>query len=192
MKRWQLLLYLLLAGAILAGIATLLLYRTPATTLTIIPPPPTATPAPSVTPGPVRVYVTGAVANPGNTYTLPPNSRVEDAVKLAGGLTLNADIQTVNMAALLHDGDQVNVSVVKVARSGSSDPVLPTASGLIAINSASAKDLERLPGVGAVMAQRIIDYRNKNGPFKSMADIDKIPGVGESRLKEWATMITFE
>lgn len=193
MKRLQLAIYIILAIAILIGAGVLLTWRPAATTITVLPPPPTRTPAPSLTPGPVRVYVTGAVANPGTTHTFPPGSRVENAIEAAGGFTLDADIQSVNMAALLRDGDQINVTSVRTSRTNPDTvDAVPTQSGPIHINTANAKELERLPGVGAAIAQRIIDYRNKNGAFKTLADLDKIPGIGQARLAEWKDMIVFD
>jgi competence protein ComEA len=193
MKPYQLFIYAGLALVILIGVVVLLTYRPPVTTITILPPPPTRTPAPSQTPGPVRVYVTGAVVNPGTTHTLPPGSRVENAIEIAGGFSLDADIQSVNMAALLRDGDQINVASVRVSRANpDATNVIPTNSGPIRINSATAAELERLPGVGPAIAQRIIDYRNKNGAFKTLADLDKIPGIGAARLNEWKDLIVFD
>ena len=87
-------------------------YRPPATQLTIIPPPPTVTSGPTDTPDPVHVYVTGAVANPATLYTLPPGSRVSEAITAAGGLTDDAELEKINQAALVHDGDQIDVPII--------------------------------------------------------------------------------
>lgn len=180
-----------LVVVILGGIAALFLNRPPPVTFTIIPAPPTGTPLPTPTPGPVRVYVTGAVNDPGNVYTLPPGARVQDAVTAAGGFALDADIARVNLAALLYDGDQVDVPSVRGARTGS-DPVLPTQSGPVHINTASAAELQRLPGVGPTLAQRILDYRARNGPFRTLADLDRVPGIGQARLDQWKDLISFD
>jgi competence protein ComEA len=193
MKSYQAVIYVFLALAIVIGAGVILTTRPAPTVITVLPPPPTRTLAPSPTPGPVRVYVTGAVANPGTTWTLPPLSRVENAIEAAGGFALDADIQSINMAALLRDGDQINVGAVRSNRTNpDSANAVPTASGPIHINTATVTELERLPGVGAVTAQRIIDYRTKNGPFKSLSDLDKIPGIGQARLDSWKDLIIFD
>src|ERR1700694_3910509 len=107
LERFRNVIFAAVALLILSGIAVLLTYRPPATQITIIPPAPTLTPPPSGTPGPMKIYVTGAVADPFTVYVLPPGSRVEDAVNAAGGTTDDADMSRVNLAAALHDGDQV-------------------------------------------------------------------------------------
>jgi competence protein ComEA len=187
----QLVASVVLTIAILGGIVTLFLNRPAPVTFTIIPAPPSATPLPTPTPGPLKVYVTGAVIDPGNVYTFNPGARVQDAVTAAGGFALDADIARVNLAAVLHDGDQVDVPSVRSSRPGAG-PILPTQSGPIRINTATAADLERLPGVGTALAQRILDYRARNGPFKSFADLDKVPGIGQTRIAEWKDLISFD
>ncbi len=167
----------------------LLTYRPPSTQITIIPPAPTMTPLPTIVPGPMKVYVTGAVANPATLYTLPPGSRVSDAINAAGGTSDDADVAAINMAASLHDGDQINVPALKA--NGSPAP-LPTASGPVHINAATIDDLRSLPGCSATLAQHIIDYRNQNGPFHSMTDVSKVSGVGKTKLKDWAALIVFD
>src|SRR5258708_39945192 len=92
--------------AIGAGIVVLMTYKPAPVTITIIPPPPSATPAPSNTPGPVTVFVTGDVVSAPANYTLPPGSRVLDAINAAGGVNSDANLSEVNMAQILRDGDQ--------------------------------------------------------------------------------------
>ncbi len=191
LERYRNLIFAIIALAILGGIGALLTYRPPATLITIIPPQPTLTPPPSATPGPVRVYVSGAVANPA-TFTLPPASRVEDAIQAAGGTTEDADMTRINLAAFVRDGDQVNVPLIKDTGNGSSAPVAPTTSGPVHINTANADDLRRLPGCGPSLAQQIITYRQKNGPFKSLSDVDRVPGVGKAKMDVWKDLIVFD
>lgn len=138
---------------------------------------PTLTPAgPSVTPGPVHVSVEGAVERPGS-YTLPAGSLVDAAVRAAGGLCAEADLERINLARELKSGDHVHVP-----RFGE---VLPTATpyglsadGRIDINLADAALLETLPGIGPAIGQRIVEYREMNGPFQTVEEIQEIKGIG--------------
>ena len=137
----------------------------------------------------MHIYVTGSVANPGQIYDLPPGSRVADAISAAGGLNDDADVARINQAALLHDGDQIDVPVIG-SKSGSGS-AQPTPSGPVHINTATIDDLRALPNCGPKLAQQILDYRQQNGPFKSMTDLGKVPGVGKTRLQEWQSLIVF-
>jgi len=150
-------------------------------------PAPTETP----TPGPITVYVTGCVNRPG-VYVLPWSSRVEQAVAAAGGATEEADLVRVNLAERLVDAQQIYVP----GRHEEAMPVLPTprieattigppsADSPICINSASAEQLELLPGIGPVLAQRIIEYRELHGPFASCEDLVDVRGIGEVTFAE--------
>jgi competence protein ComEA len=126
------------------------------------------------------VDVVGAVRRPG-LYRLPDGSRVADAVSRAGGATRRADLSLVNLAAPLADGLQVVVprrqSGSSGAAGGSTTPVGP-----VHLNTATLEQLDALPGVGPVTAQKILDYRQKNGAFTSVDDLDAIPGIGPARL----------
>ena len=182
--------------------------------ITIIPPGPTPTPLP------IRVYVVGAVDSP-DTYPLPSGSRVQDAITAAGGAKPDADLNSINLAQLLHDGDKVNVpslSAGNVQSTPNSAPNSDTTSAqasnttalspdanatpgtgkpkkggtVVHINTASLDDLQALPSVGPSLAQKIIDYRTAHGPFKTMDDLNNIPGVGASKVKEWASLIAFD
>src|SRR5579859_369266 len=179
--------------AIGAGIVVLLTYRPAPVSITINPPPPTATPAPSNTPGPVTVYVSGDVVNAPATYTLPPGSRVLDALNAAGGVNSDANLIDVNLAQVLHDGDQINVPAIDPnAKPTRVKPAATaTQSGPVYVNSATAQELQRLPGIGPSLAQKIIDYRTKNGPFKTMDDLRKVSGIGPARISEWDGLIDF-
>lgn len=151
-------------------------------------PAPTATEAPTATPAPVTVYVTGAVAHPEQLFTLPPGSRVQDAIDAAGGLTDNADLERVNLAAILSDGDQIHVPEKNV------EVVLPTTSGgqIVHINTATAEELDTLPGVGPSLAAAIIAYRDTNGAFTSLDDLDLVEGVGPALLENIKDLVVFD
>ena len=152
----------------------------------VIPPPPTFTPTPRPTPGPLTVYVSGAVRAP-QVLRLPPASRVRDAIAAAGGALADADLALVNLAAPLQDGMQVHVAQLALAT-----PLLATGSALLRINHADAEALQRLPGVGPVLAQRIIEWREVNGPFASMVDLDKVDGVGPALLRDLEALLRFD
>ncbi len=194
-ERYRHIIFGLIIVAIGSGIAALLLYRPAPTVITIIPPAPTTTPLPTATPGPLHIYVTGAVANPMKVYVLPPGSRVQDAISAAGGASDNADLVGVNLAQTLRDGDQVHVPELSASSSRSKVGVAETTAtpnGPVHINTANSDELQRLPGVGPAMAQKIIDYRNQYGPFRSMADLDNVPGIGPAKLKDWEGKIAFD
>ena len=128
------------------------------------------------------VYVTGAVRQPG-VYELPQGSHFFDAVKEAGDVLPYAAMEDVNMAEPLEDGMKIHVPLDPEQRDA-------RASGLISINSASAKELEALPGVGAVTAEKIVRYREEHGAFLSKEDLKKVPSIGESRYQKMADQIT--
>lgn len=143
---------------------------------------PTLTPSrPSATPGPVTISVDGAVNQPGR-YTLPPRSRVNDAVRAAGGLTADADLERINLALIVRDGDHIHVA--------SLGEVIPaptaygkSADGRIDINLADLVLLETLPGIGPTIAQRIVEYREMNGLFQTIEGIQKVPGIGPGKFE---------
>ena len=152
--------------------------------------------------GQIVVDVDGAVAHPG-LYKLPPDSRVQAALAAAGGLSPQADAHRINRAAKLHDGQKLYV-----LSQGESTPPLaassgqgcegqactsteggvagsdPEGQGLVNINTANATQLTQLPGVGPAIAQKIIDYRTANGPFTSVDDLTKVPGIGAAKLAQ--------
>ncbi len=127
-------------------------------------------------PSAISVHVSGAVSRPG-VVTTDVDARVADVVRLAGGVTSDADLSSVNLAALVRDGDQVVVPVLGQPDGGSG------ATG-IDLNRASAAELESLPGVGPVLAERIVAYRTDRGPFTEVEDLLDVPGIGEAKLDQ--------
>jgi competence protein ComEA len=130
------------------------------------------------------VHVVGAVHRPG-LYRLPSGSRVNDAVERAGGATRKANLAGINLAAPLADGLQVVVPSTTpgggVAAASSSGGAV---SGPLDLNSATLEQLETLPGVGPVTAQKIIDYRTQHGAFTSVQELDAVPGIGPSHMAQ--------
>ena len=159
---------------------------------------------PAPTKEPIAVHVVGAVPRPG-LYEFAEGSRVQDAIDAAGGLLASASVDTINLAALLEDGQQLNIPFKageEPSTSNSSDDtslVLPGATeasssgssqDLININTASVEELDSLPGIGPTIAQRIIDYRDENGPFQTIEDILNVSGVGPSTFDQIKDLIT--
>jgi competence protein ComEA len=128
----------------------------------------------------IVVDVVGAVARPG-LYRLSHGSRVADAVARAGGLTRKAERTAVNLAAPVSDGQQVLVAT-RGAAPGAGAP--GAAAGPISLSSATAEQLDSLPGVGPVTAQKIVQYRQEHGPFTSVEALDAIPGIGPARIAD--------
>ena len=145
---------------------------------------PPVVPTRAAAPPSIYVDVVGAVLRPG-LYRLRRGARVADAVARAGGAVRSAQIELVNLAALVADGEQV---VVPRRGSATGPPAAAGASGAAAgpvhLNSATAEQLDALPGVGPVTAQKILDYRAKHGAFGSLDELDAIPGIGPARLAQ--------
>ena len=147
----------------------------------------------------IVVHVAGAVMHPG-VYRLPLGSRVTDAMAAAGGALGSAATDAVNLARLLVDGEQVYLPTQEEVASGSVGGPESGASGgggssassggLVNINSASASELDTLPGVGPSTAQKIVDDREANGPFGKPEDLMRVPGIGESKYNALKDLVT--
>jgi competence protein ComEA len=135
----------------------------------------------------VVVHVVGAVRRPG-LYALRQGARIADAVRRAGGTTRKADLTAINLAAPLEDGLQVVVPKRQAAADSGTAPGEP-ASGPIHLNTASLEELDSLPGVGPVTAQKILDWRQTHGAFTSVDDLDAIPGIGPARLEQLRDLV---
>jgi competence protein ComEA len=138
------------------------------------------------------VHVVGAVRRPG-LYRLADGARIADAVRRAGGATRRADLSLVNLAAPLADGSQVVVpkraapTAAPGTNEGGEDAAAPA--GPIHLNTATVEQLDELPGVGPVTAQKIVDYREQHGAFSSVDDLDAIPGIGPARLEQLRELV---
>lgn len=165
---------------------------------------------PAPTAAPITVHILGGVVNPG-VYQLPVGSRIEDVLKEAGGLAAEGDAEQLNLAALLLDGEQVVIPVrqptalpdvsspVGLASPAERSAELPLFSqsaqppkqdGLININTATLDELESLPGIGPVIAQRIIDHRQQYGSFQTKEATMDVKGIGPATYERVKDLIT--
>ena len=140
------------------------------------------------------VHVVGAVRRPG-LYRLRDGSRVADAVSRAGGARRNGNLAGLNLAAPLVDGTQVLVpaqapAVVSGSTTGdgTGSPAVPAQK--VSLSTATAEQLDELPGVGPVTAQKILDYRAEHGSFRSVDDLDAVPGIGPTRIEQLRDLVT--
>lgn len=144
-------------------------------------PPPVAASGGEVTSVPtdshITVHVSGSVLLPG-VVAVPQDARVADVVLAAGGAKADADLGSVNLAAAVRDGEHVVIPELGVAGGVG----VASAVNRFDINTASAQELEGLPGVGPVLAERIAGYRDDHGPFATIEDLLDVPGIGESKL----------
>jgi competence protein ComEA len=148
----------------------------------------TPTVAPTPTEAPIQVHVCGAVAH-ADVYALQADAIVKDALWAAGGPTESADLNRVNLALPVHDGDQVYIPTQN-EESISSDVAPSNTSRRTRINHASAAELQVLPGIGATYAERIVAYRQENGPFKTIEDLIQVRGIGPATLEQIRDKIT--
>ncbi|WP_156135167.1 ComEA family DNA-binding protein [Arthrobacter sp. L77] len=159
--------------------------------------------------GPVIVYVTGAVATPG-VITVPAGTRLVEIIERAGGALPEADLEGINLAGIPTDGQHIHLLAVgEEPRPGVGEPPVPAPAsgpgprtgpeaggadgaspGIIDINTATLAQIETLPGVGPVLGQRIIDWRDEHGPFAQAADVDAVPGIGPALLEGMLPLVT--
>ncbi len=140
------------------------------------------------------VHVVGAVRRAG-LYRLADGARIDDAIRRAGGATPRADLALVNLAAPLVDGQQVIVPARRRPAGGDTvgarpEGALPGAPAAISLATATLEQLDTLPGIGPVTAQRIVDWRQAHGPFSSVDDLDAVPGIGEARIEQLRDLVT--
>ncbi|MCE5191364.1 MAG: helix-hairpin-helix domain-containing protein [Actinomycetia bacterium] len=148
----------------------------------------------------VVVHVVGAVARPG-VYTLASGSRVSDAVAAAGGPTGNAAEEGINLARILSDGEQVRMLTkdevaagvqagTGAAGIGAAAAAAGPATGKVDLNRATAAELDALPGVGPSTAQKIVDDRTTNGPFRKIEDLMRVSGIGQKKFDALKDLVT--
>ena len=130
----------------------------------------------------ILIHVAGKVKRP-DVYPLLAGSRVSDAIKAAGGANKGVDLGDINLARVLIDGEQVYVGYVAKANSSSSKSSKSRFTGVININRATKAEFDSLAGIGPVIASRIINYRNTNGPFLALDDLLKVSGIGSKTLE---------
>jgi competence protein ComEA len=140
------------------------------------------------------VHVVGEVRRPG-LYRLRDGARIADAVRRAGGASRKADLAALNLAAPLVDGIQVLVpSRVAVPpgepAGGAGEGANAGVATRVSLSSATVDELDELPGVGPVTAQKIVDYRTEHGPFASVDDLDAVPGIGPTRIEQLRDLVT--
>ena len=184
--RWALM-FGVVGGLCGAGLLWLIASPPRGAAVTLQPPP---------TPPPILVHVTGAVHTPG-VYTLDPDSRVTDALAAAGGLLPSGDVDRVNLAARLSDGDQLTIPNLRptLAVGISAGPGLGDDGGQsdtqrVDLNTATLAELETLPGIGPATAAKIIDYRDTRGPFRTPEDLQKVSGIGPATFDRLKDLIT--
>jgi competence protein ComEA len=166
----------------------------PSTSIIVSTPLPTPAPSPTPTPTPIRVHVAGAVHRSG-VYQLPAGSIVQNAIDAAGGPASDADLDRINLAIELRDQQQVYVP--REGETNSQSPISGgersgTTDALVNINTATAAELETLPRIGPTMAERILEYREANGLFETIEDIQNVPGIGPATFEGLGDLITVE
>jgi competence protein ComEA len=169
--------------ALAGGVALLVRQASPQGVEVVLP---TPTPVPTL-----QVYLTGAVGRPG-VYTFRPGERLADALEAAGGPAPDADLTQINLAARLQDQDHLHVP--RVGEAARLPEVPPGAQRVsrINLNRATAAELEALPGIGPTRAAAIVEYRQRQGEFKTVEDLVKVRGIGPTTLQGLRDLVTVE
>ena len=148
----------------------------------------------------IIIHIAGEINNPG-VYELEEKSRISDAIKIAGGISENANLENVNLAYELQDGQKIKIPSIKdvnnannndeskdeIITDGIDDEIIQDSNSLgkkININKAVLSDLTKLPGIGESTAKKILDYKKQNGNFNNIDEIKNIPGIGESKYNQ--------
>lgn len=184
------------AGLVVATVALTLNQRVAPAPILIEPPPPLPTEPPTTTPGPIRVFVNGAVVQPG-VYELSPDSILEAGIEAAGGFAPEANSALINLAQPLQDGMQVTVPLLTetavapiVVEAAPVESKSGSGNGLLDINSATVEELDGLPGIGPTIALGIVEFREANGLFASKEELMLVSGIGEAKFSQIEALIT--
>lgn len=140
--------------------------------------------------GEMRVAISGAVATPG-IVSVPHGARLSDVADAAGGFARSADFTQLNLAGRVGDGESIVIpSMSELAGSGSNAVSSSAGNALLNINTATAEELEELPGIGEVLAGRIVGYRTTNGPFRSVDELTSVDGISHRMAEELRPLVT--
>ncbi|MDI6605290.1 MAG: ComEA family DNA-binding protein [Thermoanaerobacteraceae bacterium] len=145
----------------------------------------------------LKVYITGLVKSPG-VYIMKEGDRIDDAIKLAGGVIEGADLSNINLAEKVKDEQMIKVTKIgenpgnQSSNTGNSSVNIAGNNGKININTASKEQLDSLPGIGAVTAQKIIDFREQHGKFQKIDDIMNVPRIGQKLFEQIKDKITVD
>ncbi|MEU8074514.1 ComEA family DNA-binding protein [Catellatospora citrea] len=146
-------------------------------------------PTASSSPAMLVVAVTGQVRKPG-LVRLPTGARVADAIEAAGGVLPDTDLSAVNLARKVTDGELIAIGVPGVAAADGPAAGAGPGAGPVNLNTATLAQLDALPGVGPVLAQRILDHRTRHGDFRSVGDLRQVEGIGESKFAQLKDLVT--
>ncbi|MBN1265603.1 MAG: ComEA family DNA-binding protein [Anaerolineales bacterium] len=171
----------ILGGFTAAGLVILVLSPPRGEPVTLLPPP---------TSEPYTIHICGAIATPG-VYNLPTDAIVADAINAAGGTTEKADLETINLAAAVADGQKLYIPYLQPTSSASTTAEQTRSNNdLVNLNLAEAPELERLPGIGPATAKKIVEFRDLHGPFIEIDDLLQVSGIGEAKLEQIRDMVT--
>jgi competence protein ComEA len=183
-KNWHLIAFGVLLGLLVSGVIWLASSPPRGHPIQLLPPPTTV---------PIQVHVTGEVKHPG-VYSFTAGQRVQDAIQEAGGFTEGANVSAINLAAPLDDGMQIQVPALLLDPEGQGDGgdqrFASPVDFLVNINTATQAELEMLPEIGPSIAEDIITYRQQEGLFTSIEDIQKVLGIGPATYEAIKDLIT--
>jgi competence protein ComEA len=162
-------------------------HATPVPTPTAVAQASAATAAPAASPSTLIVAVNGRVRKPG-LVRLPPGSRVADAIDAAGGVLPNTDLTPLNLARKVVDGELIVVGAPGPAPAGNGPAAVQ--GGQVNLNTATLAELQTLPGIGEVLAQRILDYRTAHGQFQSVNELRQVDGIGDAKFEKLKDKVT--
>jgi competence protein ComEA len=145
--------------------------------------------APAASAAGFYVHVAGAVNRPG-LYRIEPGSRVDDALRVAGGPSEDADLNSLNLATKVKDGDKILVPRRGETQGAEGGSAAAGTSQKVNLNTATAAQLDELPGIGPALAQRIVAYREQHGGFRTVDELQKVPGIGPAKFGQMKDLVT--